>query len=373
MSLTIIDGNKSYENYSNVKRLSRKKKRKKETILKIISEKGITLEDFRFHPIFQTLDKNDKNLFRYHLKRLSTKNEVRVSTRVKKRKKIRRSNKKSINLTKSLIAKEGFKFSLFLMIEAAILNFSHHFYLKLGVTLAWAWVFAFLVEGTFSVFASEKSFASKGLKTIVFLFSAFTVCYGSFVNDKGLKRKLNWDAVNIKSKEEHINQLERQLSRRSLEQENQKNNILKKEDAIQSQINQLDRRIEEYRSQGNKNLIKRLSIERYSKLEEKIALRNQKNSSLDRNTSQIENKIRTLKDEITNLRKEKSTKKIISWKNFKSLELNTYVWMALMLILQVASAFFIKSVSETASAFAKKARKKRDSRERFLRRNINIH
>ena len=315
---------------------------------------------------FQKLPKSKKQAIYYQLRKnqdLEKKiSRPRTSELLQSSQSLFKKSKKRGVITNSKLLKDSTKLVLFILIEAAILNFSHNFYLKMGLGILWAWAFAFLIEATFTVLTGEKQLSLKLLRIAIFFFSAFTICYSTYVNDPFLQSRISWKESEITSQKSRISELERRLFR---EVQNKKL-ILKsaqlKAATTFNQIKQLDQRMNYYKSVGDSYGLKKLSIERYKKLNEITHLQTPRTIDSDKRINILEAKLDASRENLISLEAIQSKSRIISWENFKSLELNTYVWMSLMLILQVASSFFITSVSRTFKTYFKQKDKQQRKR-----------
>ncbi len=276
--------------------------------------------------------------------------------------------KKEAQITKSRLLKESTKLVLFLIIEAAILKFSHEFYLKMGLTIIWAWSFAFMIEAAYTILSSESKLELRVLRAALFLFSAFTVCYSSFINDSALQKNLKWRDEKVLNQSAQIQALENMRSRKLGQRSLARKSTHQKIETINLQVKQLESRMDYYKRVGDESSLKVLSIEKYKKLNKKAELQSFKTSGISRKISSLDSKIEASRLKLEGLKSKHSQSKILSWSNFKALELNTYVWMSLMLILQLVSSCFIKSICLTVVAYINQKNKIKKKTEK---RNFN--
>lgn len=184
MRLTIVNGGEKGRTLSQIypenKNLSRNYLSQKKFICEVIQKENISLENFKSHPIFSTLSKNEKNLFRYHLKKLSPSFET--VTPVLKRKKASQKRKGVVNFKVASLLMLPVLFSEFI-----ILTFSYLFYIDLGFKLPIALMAAFSVELFFMATSGSTRKFLQVLRWVIFAYSAFTVCYSTYANDPKIK------------------------------------------------------------------------------------------------------------------------------------------------------------------------------------------
>lgn len=353
MRLTIINGGVEdqtlSELYPKSETLSRKYIPQKDFIREIIQNQGINLENFKLHPIFSTLSKNEKNLFRYHLKQIEK--EADSSTQVysnksevKKKKKggvlaaitkiiFGKAKKKTTKITKAVLTRESLKGLIFLGIEAIVLYLSHSFYFQFGFNRLLSWGSASVVEGSYTILSGSQSIGLKALKWLVFIYSAFSVSYNSFINDPALKKRLDLSNDRIIRKQAEISQITKDLASAR---------------ADKATIRQAEIGYIEYGkiTKGLKNLE---APKRHNEL----------------TISKLKTDLARAKAELDGLQEKSSVKKIFTWQNFKSLETKTHSFIFLMLLLQIISSSFIGSICNTLRTYInqkEKQNRKRNSK-----------
>ncbi|MCB9063273.1 MAG: hypothetical protein H6622_17240 [Halobacteriovoraceae bacterium] len=350
MRLTIIDGGVEEQTLSQLypksETLSRKYIPQKDFIREIIQNQGINLENFKLHPIFPTLSKNEKNLFRYHLKQIEKETDGNTQvdpceSGIKKDNRAgliaaitkivpSKAKKKRTKVTKAVLTRESLKGLVFLGIEAIVLYLSHSFYFQFGFNKLLSWGSASVVEGSYTILSSSQSFGLKTLKWLVFIYSAFSVSYSSFINDPALKKRLDLSNDRIIRKQATIAQINKDLASAR---------------ADKATIRQAEKGYIEYGkiTKGLKNLEvpKRHNELTIKKLKDDLA---------------------RAKAELDSLQEKSSVKKIFTWENFKNLETKTHSFIFLMLLLQIISSSFIGSICATLRAYINQKEKQRKKR-----------
>ncbi|MCB9063268.1 MAG: hypothetical protein H6622_17215 [Halobacteriovoraceae bacterium] len=286
----------------------------------------LTKENLKHSSDFKRCSTRQKQAIYYQLRKKETRNQKKNRGEIslnflpfKISFKAKRKSKTQTKVTKAILTRESLKALIFIGIEAIVLYLSHSFYFQFGFNKLLSWGSASVVEGSYTILSGSQSLGLKALKWLVFIYSAFSVSYSSFVNDPALKKKLDLSNDRIIRKQAQIARINKDL------------NSAREDKAV---IRQAEKGYIEYGkiTKGLKNL--------------EVPKR-----QADETISRLNSELIKAKEELDNLQARNSVKKVFTWENFKSLETKTHSFILLMLLLQVISSSFISSICSTLRSY----------------------
>lgn len=332
MDFRVIEGGLASEFQQNSTNIQLKNKNsariyssRKKFALDFIKKSEIKLSNLSKNEDYKYLSKNEKDAIRYYLK----KDEYYAQDKkIKIRKKKTKKNRGSLDIRIAVSLLIPVIFS-----EYIILTFSYLFYLSLGFSISISIVAATSVELFFMITSGSKKLLFQSLRWLIFSYSAFTVCYSTFINDPQVTSLKKTIILELKHLEFRLNQQKKISS------------------SLEIQQQQITADMDVYR----RNEMVTLGRKRLSK-EKKL---------IKKSITLNENKIESLMEKISALKQSQLKKGPFSKENIDLVEIRTWSVMFFLTLIQLLSSICTNEFSHSFRKFAQK-KKRNKKKESFM-------
>lgn len=283
-----------------------------------IRTNGISHLNFKTHIEYINLPKSPRKRAVYDQLNLKRKKELQNESEKLC------SSKKSIEIDNKKIgwgelSISSLKFITAILIEKLILSRSFLFFTSLNFTVQDSWLTAIIIELCYMITSAIKGKYALFLNILIYIYSAFTICFSSYVNDSAIK---NFD----KDQTIKLAQI-----RKKLEREHQvwKNNNKERIDILHAS--------ERFTGLGELSKGKAVLSDRRKALKA--------SEKLNKATiEELETRLETLTSKTLN-------KTEFSKENLKLLSSKTIATMSMFLLIQILSAYFTRSFFRTITTY----------------------
>jgi hypothetical protein len=277
---------------------------------KYIAKNRINHNNFKTNIAYISLSKSKKKRAIYDQINLSRKKSINIT-------KNKRSGKELVN--RGSLPSAILKMITALIIEKLILSRSFMFFTALNFSFSDSILSALAIELCYMITSAMKGNTARALNIAIYLYSAFTICFSSYISDSSIQAFNN-------GKKQEIKVLESKIERAETDRESI---LLEKRDILEKS-----------------NRYTELGVLTHG--ENKLLARR---NSVQKREHELSQKLNKLEQKMLLLKNNTKTMSTFTLEKIKLIGYETHAVMAMFLLLQVLSAYLARSSFETLGAY----------------------